>query len=168
MVYNCTMHDEPDDKFPTVADALKHVIRNAENINMERLADDLQRTQWVVRDGNQSATSFVSKFIKTYPAFALEKVQRNVFATVNAPEAVKHMIAGDKVAAIKIIRYAYSLGLKESKDVADRLQDELFIRGLVNSPFSVRELTEKPFDISARFDHGQQTAFNHIMEHVNG
>lgn len=157
MVYNSTMRYEPDAE-PTAKDVVKFVVKNFEHIDMERLADEMAQASWITRPLELKASVFVSDQIKGNPAFAMARIERRVFACKNAPKIVEEMIAGQKVPAIKLIRQGYGLGLKEAKDIADHLQDELFIRNRVSSAYNC----------NATLGKDQQAAINEIMEHIDG
>ena len=151
------MHNEPIAE-PTVKDVVKFVVQNLEHIDMERLANELAQASWITRTNNVKASAFVSEQIRSNPSFVLARAEKRVFAAKNAPKIIEEMVAGQKVPAIKLIRYGYSLGLKEAKDLADHLQDELFLR----------ERVQAAYNSNVTFSKDQQAAFDEIMEHIDG
>jgi ribosomal protein L7/L12 len=73
------------------------------------------------------AEKFPVEFLKLavkYPGVTLQKVTPVTHAIRNEVHA--HLLSGDKVKAIKLIRAEHDLGLKEAKDVVDKIQEHLF------------------------------------------
>lgn len=157
MVYNSTMQNELPPE-PTTKDVVKFVVQNLDRIDMERLANEIAKASWITRTNNIKASTFVLEQIRSDPSFAMAHIERRVFASKNAPKIIEEMVAGQKVPAIKLIRHGYSLGLKEAKELADRLQDELFLRDRVQAAYNS----------NVDFGNDQQAAFDEIMEHIDG
>lgn len=157
MVYNGTMHDQPVDN-PTVKDVARFVTRNLHHIDMERLAADFERCAWITRAAGVKTSAFVAEQLHADPSFALRLIRQRVVACKNVPLIIAEMKAERKVPAIKLIREAFGIGLKEAKDIADHLHDETFIR------FGTPKV---PYNCSATFDEKSKAAFDEIMEQID-
>ncbi len=151
------MQNPLDTPEPNAKDVVKFIIQNLDHIDMERLADMLAQASWITRANGVKASTFVTEQIKGNPSFVLTRAEMRVFAAKNAPNVIAEMVAGNKIPAIKLIRQGYGIGLKEAKELADHLQDELFMRNKVKAAYNAQ----------VTFGKEQQLAFNEIMEHID-
>lgn len=150
------MHADLNATTPTMV--VKYVVQNAEHLDMARVARRLAAVYFMpVPD--IKPTAFIAERAKNSPALTLDIIQKCVLASSSAPIILTELSGGNKVPAIKLIRQAYVLGLKEAKDVADRLQNELYIRNKTKTPYYSNDF---------EFSDEMQLAFDEIMERIDG
>lgn len=82
---------------------------------------------------------------KEHPALFIKMVQQDAGPAERwCTEAVGLLRSGHKVNAIKEIRQATGLGLKEAKDVADNVHQQLYN----NNPFSIQPPHGEPYPLN--------------------
>jgi hypothetical protein len=151
----------------TSQDALKYFLRNQEKINLSDLLKDFAVSE---PDGFLSFLSDLTGKTPTQVAAAIVKQRPETFMRFATGGQVKFQAARDaiqfltgvtsqKVAAIKRIREAWGFGLKEAKDIADNLQEELYNRGRTSSPYTP---STPRYSMNAEC----LAAFNYIKEHA--
>lgn len=150
----------------TSQDALKYFLRNQESINLPGLLKDFAVSE---PDGFLEFLSDLTGKTPTQVAAAIVKQRPETFMRFATGGQVKFQAARDivqdltvvpmqKVPAIKKIRAAWGFGLKEAKDVADLLHEELCNKGRILGTYtSYTPLSSLSPEL--------QAAFNYIKEH---
>jgi hypothetical protein len=103
-----------------------------------------------------SVGALSGRLAKVNPDLFLKLTKRHVAGGMACSEVIAHMLADQKVPAIKAVRVAWGLGLKEAKDVVDNVHHTLYNAGKMKADYTG----------SATLVGLHLQIYNQIMEHA--
>lgn len=145
----------------TTAEAVKHFLKNSRSVNLDLLVATMASREpqafleFIQKAFNIDPADFVGEMAKCDPVKFMDLIERSKGTFDGIGRSINFMLEGNKVDSIKECRQTFGLGLKEAKDVIDKLHEELAKMGKCAVPsYSAPHLNAELTGI-----------FNEIMTH---
>jgi hypothetical protein len=150
---------DAETKTYTTAEAVGYIMDNEETLNLTKMMQDFVMTDpqgFLEILGGGDAMGLVAKLATADPNTFMRLATKYVSGADDCRIIIGHIEEDGRVDAIRHIRNVFGLGLKESMDVVNNVQQELFLKGRCSTGFTN----------ATRLGAAEMVVFNRIMVNV--